>query len=68
MLTGLLRDVQASLYWIARNRSYSFFTWLCLSLGIGACSAIFTVTDAFLVRPLPFMAPPAVDVSLDDGW
>jgi putative ABC transport system permease protein len=42
---------------LARNPGFTVTAVLCLGLGIGACTAIFSVVDTALFRPLPFPEP-----------
>jgi putative ABC transport system permease protein len=43
-----------------RSPGFSLAVIICLALGIGANTAIFTVVDAVLFRPLPFKNPQAL--------
>ena len=51
------RDTTHGLRLLARNPAFAIAAVLTLTLGIGATSAVFTVANAVLVRPLPYADP-----------
>jgi putative ABC transport system permease protein len=53
----VLQDVRFALRGFRRNPGLTLITILVLALGIGANTAIFSVVDALVLRPLPFPAP-----------
>lgn len=56
-LGGALGDVRHALRQLARQRAFAAAAIACLVLGIGVNTAIFSVVDAVLFRPLPFRDP-----------
>src|ERR1700752_869536 len=53
----LLRDLRFGLRTLAKTPVFTSAIILTLALGIGANTAIFTVTNALLLRPFPYPHP-----------
>jgi putative ABC transport system permease protein len=54
LVESLIRDLRHGLRTLARSPGFALAGILILGLGIGVNSAIFTVVDAVVLRPLPF--------------
>jgi putative ABC transport system permease protein len=54
LLEAVLQDVRYALRWLGRNPIFTTAVITTLALGIGATTAVFSVVDSLLLRPLPY--------------
>jgi macrolide transport system ATP-binding/permease protein len=68
LLESLLADIRFALRWLRKSPGFTLVAVASLAIGIGFNTALFTVVDALLFKPLPVAAPDRlVDVFTSDS-
>ena len=68
MAETLLKDVRYALRWMRRSPGFSAVAILSLGLGVGVNTAMFSLVDSLLFRPLPVTSPDTlVDIFTSGG-
>jgi len=68
MAETLLKDIRYALRWMRRSPGFSAVAILSLGLGVGVNTAMFSLVDSLLFRPLPVTSPDTlVDIFTTGG-
>src|SRR5712692_4622321 len=59
-MDSLLQDLRYAARTFIKNPAFSALAVVCLAVGVGANSTVFSIVDAIMIRPFPFKEPASI--------
>ncbi|HEY7160873.1 MAG TPA: hypothetical protein VH815_06410, partial [Acidobacteriota bacterium] len=56
-MNSIMQDIRYSIRMLGKNRSFFVFVLLILGIGVGANTALYSLINAVLLKPLSFAKP-----------
>src|SRR5712692_2692720 len=67
LMESMFQDMRYALRWLHTNPGFTITAVAAMAMGIGATTAIFSIVNVALLKPLPFPAPDSLVVLMTTG-